>query len=46
MCSYAKILGMQTIWQNQLAHHITELTIWLNKSDAVEITTKIRIKDA
>src|SRR5437868_10655489 len=46
MCSHTKILGMRTIWQNQLTHHITELTIRLNKSDAVGITTRIRIKEA
>src|SRR5207302_10129241 len=46
MCSHTKMLGMRTIWQNQLAHHFTELTIRLNKLDAVGITTRLRIKDA
>jgi ribonuclease HI len=46
MCSHTRILGMRTIWQNQIAHHFTELTIRLNKLDAVGITTRIRIKDA
>ena len=46
MCSHTKILGMRTIWQNQLAHHITELTIRMNKTDAVGIITRLRIKDA
>ena len=46
MCSHIKILGLRTIWQNQLAHHITELTIRLNKQDEVGITTRLRIKEA
>src|SRR5205085_6052145 len=30
MYSHIKILSMRMIWQNQLAHHITELTICMN----------------
>ena len=37
---------MRTIWQNQLAHHFTELTIRLNKQDEVGITTRLRIREA
>ena len=46
MCSHIKFLGMRTIWQNQLAHHFTELTIRLNKQDEVGITTRLRIREA
>ena len=46
MYSHIKFLDMRTIWQNQLAHHFTELTIRLNKQDEVGITTRLRIKEA
>src|SRR5437868_1975046 len=46
MCSHIKILGMRTIWQNQLAHHITELTIRMNKQDELGVTTRLRIREA
>ena len=46
ICSYVKILGLRTIWQNQLAHHITELTIRLNKQNEVGLTTRLRVKEA
>ena len=46
MCSHTKILGMRTIWQNQLAHHIIELMICMNKTDIVGIIIRLRIKDA
>src|SRR5207244_13175866 len=45
MYSHTKILGLQTIWQNQLAHHITELTIRLNKQNEVGLTTRLRVKE-
>src|SRR5437868_12624548 len=46
MCSHVKILGLRTIWQNQLAHHITELTMRLNKQNEVGLTTRLRVKEA
>ena len=46
MCSHIKILGLQTIWQNQFAYHITELTMCLNKQNEVELTTRLRVKEA
>src|SRR5205085_8611101 len=29
ICSYIGFLGMRSIWQNQFAHHLTELTLHL-----------------
>ncbi len=46
MCIHRRILDIRTIWQNQLAHHITELTIRINKEDEVGITTRARIREA
>ena len=46
MCSHIKILDLRTIWQNQLAHHITELAIRLNRHDEVGITTRLRLEEA
>src|SRR5437868_14701064 len=46
MCSHIKILGMRTIWQNQLVHYITELTIHMNKQDELGVTTRLRIREA
>ena len=45
MCSHIKILGIHTIWQNQLAHYITELTIYMNKQDELGVTTRLRIRE-
>ena len=44
MCSHIKILGIHTIWQNQLAHYITELTIYMNKQNKIEVITRLRIR--
>ena len=46
MYSHMKLLGRRTIWQNQIAHHITELTVRMNRQDEVGITTRLRIKEA
>ena len=46
ICSHIKILGIRTIWQNQLAYHITELTIRMNKQDELGVTTRLRIREA
>ena len=45
MYSYVKILDLRTIWQNQLAYHITELTICLNKQNEIGLTTRLRVKE-
>ena len=36
---------MRSIWQNQLAHHLTELTLRLNQQGPLGITTRLRIKE-
>ena len=46
ICSHMKLLGLRTIWQNQIAHYITELTVHINRQDEVGITTRLRIKEA
>ena len=46
ICSHNGLIGLRSIWQNQLAHHITELTIRLNQTDGIGITTQLRLKDA
>ena len=36
---------MRSIWQNQLAHHLIELTLRLNQQGPLGITTRLRIKE-
>ena len=45
ICSHIGFLGMRSIWQNQLAHHLTELTLHLNQQGPLGITTRLRIKE-
>ena len=45
ICSHIGQLNLRSIWQNQLAHHITELTLWLNQENEIEITIYFRLKD-
>ena len=46
ICSHTDLLSLRSIWQNQLAHHITELTLRLNQENEIGITTHLRLKDA
>src|SRR5205085_10017985 len=46
ICSHTGLLSLRSIWQNQLAYHITELTIRLNQENKIEITIHLRLKDA
>ena len=45
ICSHRGFLGLKLIWQNQLAHHFTELTIRMNRQEVLEETTRLRIKE-
>ena len=45
ICSHNGFLGLCSIWQNQLAHHFTELTIRLNRQDDLGRITRIRLKE-
>src|SRR5438874_8339772 len=45
ICSHNGFLGLRSIWQNQLAHHFTELTICLNRQDDLGRITRIRLKE-
>ena len=38
-------MGLRSIWQNQLAHYFTELTIRINQQDVLGETTRLRIKE-
>ena len=46
ICSHNGLFGLRSIWQNQIAHHTTELTLRLNQESSVGITTRLRLKDA
>src|SRR5947209_2693469 len=46
LCSHNGLIGLRSIWQNQVAHHFTELTLCLNQENEVETTTLLRLKDA
>ena len=39
ICSHNGLFGLRSIWQNQIAHHTTELTLRLNQESSVGITT-------
>src|SRR5437868_13643849 len=45
ICSHVGFMGLRSIWQNQLAHHFTELTIRINQQDVLGGTTRLRIKE-
>jgi ribonuclease HI len=45
ICSHIGFLGLRSIWQNQLAHHFTELTIRINQQETLGKTTRLRIKE-
>ena len=45
ICSHIGQLNLRSIWQNQLAHHITELTLQLNQENEIGTTTHLRLKD-
>ena len=45
ICSHIGFLSMRSIWQNQLTHHLTELTLRLNQQGPLGITTRLRIKE-
>ena len=45
ICSHIGFLGLRSIWQNQLAHHFTELTIRINRQEVLGKTTKLRLKE-
>ncbi|CAG8478094.1 7270_t:CDS:2 [Racocetra persica] len=44
--AYQNIVGIKTIWQNQIAHHVTELTARLNNRNNVDKTTWMKLKQA
>src|SRR5437868_13265534 len=39
ICSHTDLLSLRSIWQNQLAHYIIELTLQLNQENEIGITT-------
>jgi exonuclease III len=45
ICSHKGFLGLRSIWQNQLAHHFTELTLRINRQEVLGKTTKLRLKE-
>src|SRR5260364_389511 len=44
--AHKHIAGVRTIWQNQLAHHITELNARMNSNDDVGEITWLRLHQA
>jgi hypothetical protein len=46
ICNHIGFLGLRSIWQNQLAHHFTELTLRINKQEALGKTTRLRLKES
>ena len=46
ICSHSGFLGLRSIWQNQLAHQFTELTIRLNRQDTMGTIARIRLKES
>src|SRR5260363_415097 len=44
--AHKHIAGVRTIWQNQLAHHITELNARMNSNDDVGEITWLRLCQA
>ena len=45
ICSHISFLSLRSIWQNQIAHQFTELTIRLNKKEILDITTRLKLKE-
>ena len=45
ICNHIGFLGLRSIWQNQITHQFTELTICLNKKGILGITTRQRLKE-
>ena len=43
---HKKIVGLQSIWQRQVAHHFTELLVRLNNEQEIGIATWLRLKKA
>ena len=46
ICSYNRLIGLRSIWQNQLTHHIIELILQLNQENEIGTTIHLRLKDA
>src|SRR6266487_334611 len=45
ICSHIGFMGLRSIWQNQLTHHFTELTIRINQQEVLGKTTRLRIRE-
>ena len=43
ICSHISLLDLRSIWQNQLVHHFTELTLHINQQEDLRKTTRLRI---
>ena len=46
LCSHNGLIGLRSIWQNQIVHHYTELILRLNQENEVGTTTHLHLKDA